>query len=157
MKRPLKFLLALLPFAAAEPRGVPPFAMHIHAYYTDELASDLREHCAYGLARRIVVTTDTERKRDDIQAIFAAAGRSVEVRLAPNRGRDILPFMDLFRDGGAGFDDEIWCHLHQKKSIGVTEFDELAVMVDTFRPLELGEAGTAVDDGKYAWSWVGGR
>ena len=36
-------------------------------------------------------------------------------------------------------------------------FDELAVMVDTFRPLELGEAGRAVDDGRYAWSWVGGR
>ena len=34
-------------------------------------------------------------------------------------------------------------------------FDELAVMVDTFRPLELGEGGAAVDDGKYAWSWAG--
>ena len=33
--------------------------------------------------------------------------------------------------------------------------DELAVMVDTFRPLELGEAGTAADDGRYAWSWSG--
>ena len=31
-----------------------------------------------------------------------------------------------------------------------------AVMVDTFRPLELGEGGLAVDDGKYAWSWGGG-
>jgi homogentisate 1,2-dioxygenase len=30
-------------------------------------------------------------------------------------------------------------------------------MVDTFRPLDLGEAGTAADDGKYAWSWSGGR
>jgi homogentisate 1,2-dioxygenase len=30
-------------------------------------------------------------------------------------------------------------------------------MVDTFRPLELGEAGRAVDDGKYAWSWIGGK
>ena len=29
-------------------------------------------------------------------------------------------------------------------SIGVEYFDELAVMVDTFRPLELGEAGLAV-------------
>ena len=38
-------------------------------------------------------------------------------------------------------------------SIGVEYFDELAVMVDTFRPLELGEGGRAVDDGKYAWSW----
>jgi homogentisate 1,2-dioxygenase len=41
-------------------------------------------------------------------------------------------------------------------SIGVEYFDELAVMVDTFRPLELGEGGTAADDGKYAWSWTGG-
>ena len=44
-----------------------------------------------------------------------------------------------------------------ERSIGVEYFDELAVMVDTFRPLELGEAGRAVDDGRYAWSWVGGR
>ncbi len=42
-------------------------------------------------------------------------------------------------------------------SIGVEYFDELAVMVDTFRPLELGEGGRAVDDGKYAWSWSQGR
>ena len=41
-----------------------------------------------------------------------------------------------------------------EKSIGVHYFDELAVMVDTFRPLELGEAGTASDDGKYAQSWT---
>ncbi|OFE17984.1 homogentisate 1,2-dioxygenase [Humibacillus sp. DSM 29435] len=38
-------------------------------------------------------------------------------------------------------------------SIGVHSFDELAVMVDTFRPLELGEGGSAVDDGQYALSW----
>ena len=40
-----------------------------------------------------------------------------------------------------------------EKSIGVHYFDETAVMVDTFRPLELGEAGRAVDDGRYAGSW----
>lgn len=38
-------------------------------------------------------------------------------------------------------------------SLGIESVDELAVMVDTFRPLELGEAGTASDDGTYAWSW----
>jgi homogentisate 1,2-dioxygenase len=42
-----------------------------------------------------------------------------------------------------------------ERSIGVDFFDELAVMVDTFRPLRLGEAGTAADDGSYAWSWSG--
>ena len=41
-----------------------------------------------------------------------------------------------------------------ERSIGVHYFDELAVMVDTFRPLRLGEGGQACDDGAYAWSWV---
>ncbi|HEX3789829.1 MAG TPA: cupin domain-containing protein [Pseudonocardiaceae bacterium] len=40
-------------------------------------------------------------------------------------------------------------------SIGVDFFDELAVMVDTFRPLELGEGGSAVEDEGYAWTWAG--
>ena len=28
-------------------------------------------------------------------------------------------------------------------------------MVDTFRPLELGEAGLACEDPGYAWTWSG--
>lgn len=40
-------------------------------------------------------------------------------------------------------------------SLGAERFDELAVMVDTFRPLGLGEAGQACDDGRYAWTWAG--
>ena len=40
-------------------------------------------------------------------------------------------------------------------SLGAEYFDELAVMVDTFRPLGLGEGGRASDDGKYAWTWSG--
>ena len=40
-------------------------------------------------------------------------------------------------------------------SIGVEYFDESAVMVDTFRPLEVGEAGLAVEDPAYAWTWAG--
>ena len=41
-----------------------------------------------------------------------------------------------------------------ERSIGAEFFDELAVMVDTFRPLELGEAARATDDGLYAYSWA---
>ncbi len=40
-------------------------------------------------------------------------------------------------------------------SLGVDYFDETAVMVDTFRPLELGEGGLACEDPSYAWSWAG--
>lgn len=42
-----------------------------------------------------------------------------------------------------------------EKSIGVHYFDELAVMVDTFRPLELGEGALACEDPGYAWTWAG--
>ncbi|HET8561179.1 MAG TPA: homogentisate 1,2-dioxygenase domain-containing protein [Marmoricola sp.] len=42
-----------------------------------------------------------------------------------------------------------------ERSIGVEAFDETAVMVDTFRPLELGEAGLATEDPAYAWTWAG--
>ena len=39
-------------------------------------------------------------------------------------------------------------------SIGVEYFDETAVMVDTFRPLDLGEAADACEDPRYAWTWA---
>ncbi|MFC9975176.1 homogentisate 1,2-dioxygenase [Spirillospora sp. NPDC127200] len=42
-----------------------------------------------------------------------------------------------------------------ERSIGVEFFDELAVMVDTFRPLEIGEGGHAAEDSGYAWTWAG--
>ncbi len=40
-------------------------------------------------------------------------------------------------------------------SIGKAATDEYAVMVDTFRPLGLGEAALACEDTGYAWSWAG--
>ena len=40
-------------------------------------------------------------------------------------------------------------------SIGVDYVDELAVMVDTFRPLGIGEAAASCEDTGYSWSWAG--
>lgn len=52
-----------------------------------------------------------------------------------------------------------YAHGHQPHAVaaplGVEFFDELAVLIDTFRPLEYGEAGRACDDPAYAWTWVG--
>jgi len=41
-----------------------------------------------------------------------------------------------------------------ERSIGQKETQELAVMVDTFRPLMVTEAALQIDDGKYYKSWV---
>jgi homogentisate 1,2-dioxygenase len=42
-----------------------------------------------------------------------------------------------------------------ERAIGAEYFDELAVMVDTFRPLDLCEAALASEDTGYAWTWAG--
>lgn len=104
--------------AGTETLPRPEFSIHVHAYYTEELADDIRRYAAYHLARRIVVTTDTAKKERQIEDIFATHGLSAEVLRVPNQGRDILPFMRLFHEDGPGCEDEIWAHVHQKKSIG---------------------------------------
>jgi homogentisate 1,2-dioxygenase len=43
-----------------------------------------------------------------------------------------------------------------ERAIGVEYFDELAVMLDTFRPLDLCEPGLSIEDTGYAWTWAGG-
>ncbi|HEX5740298.1 MAG TPA: homogentisate 1,2-dioxygenase [Pilimelia sp.] len=40
-----------------------------------------------------------------------------------------------------------------ERSIGADFFDELAVMVDTFRPLDLCDPAAACEDENYAWTW----
>lgn len=42
-----------------------------------------------------------------------------------------------------------------ERSIGKTVTNELAVMVDTFRPLKLTQQALDIDDGKYFKSWLG--
>lgn len=41
-----------------------------------------------------------------------------------------------------------------ERSIGQTETEELAVMIDTFRPLQLTENALKIDDGNYYQSWL---
>jgi homogentisate 1,2-dioxygenase len=41
-------------------------------------------------------------------------------------------------------------------SLGLDRIDEYAVMIDTFRPLALGDAAIACEDTGYAWTWAGG-
>lgn len=42
-----------------------------------------------------------------------------------------------------------------ERSIGQTETEELAVMIDTFKPLQITEQALGLDDGEYYRSWIG--
>ena len=43
-----------------------------------------------------------------------------------------------------------------ERSDGDDRTEELAVMLDTFRPLGLSDAALGVSDPDYPWSWAGG-
>lgn len=96
----------------------PEFALHLHAYFIDDLDREIGRRAAFARARRIVVTTDTGTKARRIEAIMRARGLRAEVLCVPNRGRDILPFLQLFAPGGPGGEHAIWAHVHQKRSAG---------------------------------------
>ncbi len=108
----------LAPYQTVEARNLPRFSLHLHAYYIDDLENDIKEYAIYHHAHRILVTTDSETKGNAICKIMNAANLFPEIEIVSNTGRDILPFINLFQPGGASDRDELWCHLHQKKSIG---------------------------------------
>lgn len=130
--------LRIAPYGEADPARAPAFNLHVHAFYPDDFAADLTRYAALRHAARLVATTDTAEKAALLTAAGEAAGVAVETRIVPNRGRDILPFLSLFDDPafaggetrkggdthggdatqGAG-DEEIWGHVHLKKSLGL--------------------------------------
>jgi len=95
------------------PRARRPCAV-IHVWYVDlleEILSALRDT---GLAFRIVLTVPAE-KEHEVRTELARLGVEAEVDVAPNRGRDILPFLRVARrllDEG----EDVVLKLHTKRS-----------------------------------------
>ena len=108
----------------AVPFGYPPSLLaappHIavichlhHAELGAEVLSYLRN---IPFTADLFVSTDTERKRCDLTALFASWKQGeVEVRMMPNRGRDIAPKLIGFRDVHDHY--EFVLHLHSKRSL----------------------------------------
>jgi homogentisate 1,2-dioxygenase len=84
----------------------------------------------------------------DSDEVMFYCGGDYEAR----QGSGIGPGSISLHPGGHSHGPQPGAHEH---TIGAEFFDELAVMVDTFRPLGLGEGGRASDDGAYAWTWSG--
>ncbi len=88
----------------------PPVGVFLHLFH-DDLAGMFGERLSVvDTAMRIYVSTDTEAKAGRIRASLPGA----EIRVLPNRGRDIWP--KLYGFGDAYDRHEIVLHLHGKKS-----------------------------------------
>ncbi len=146
------------------PVALPAYAVHVHAFYPEPLEAEL-SRAAFRHAARVVVTTDTEEKAARVAAAERAAGVPLDVRVVPNRGRDVVPFLEAV----TGADDEIWCHVHIKRSPALAETGEawrgflmaillggerLSSALALIRQAEVGLVG-AFDP--YVMGWTGSR
>jgi len=91
-----------------------------HIYYED-LADDLRERLSvFPVSADLLITTDTAEKQAWCQMLFGPLPQMrTEVRVVPNRGRDIAPKLLGFPDAHAR--NDLVLHLHNKPNREATE------------------------------------
>jgi lipopolysaccharide biosynthesis protein len=95
---------------AAQPSG--RVAVLLHAYYTEDLLEFQRALKNLGFPFALFISTDTEAKQAIIATVFAEW--TPDIKLMPNRGRDVAPKFVGFRAIYADYDFVL--HLHTKKS-----------------------------------------
>lgn len=113
-----------VPFEYAIEKGsiTPTIAVVCHMYYPDLLEEFKRYLANIPFSFDLFITTDTEHKKNEIvNGLLDWDKGAVDVRLAPNRGRDIAPKLISCRDVYDSY--EFFLHIHSKKS---PHFDLLA-------------------------------
>lgn len=91
-------------------------AVHAHIYYA-ELSPEIRRYLENIPARfDLYVTTDADTKAADIERFLAGIekARSLDIRVVPNRGRDIAPMLVELGETLARY--EVALHIHTKRS-----------------------------------------
>jgi predicted HAD superfamily hydrolase len=107
---------------AREPKG--EIAIHLHVFYPD-LAGELAEHLKnMPFPYDLYVSVATEQALEICRQLFADLPlcRKVDIRVVPNRGRDLAPMFCTFGAELSQYD--YIAHLHTKKSLhnkGATE------------------------------------
>lgn len=104
-----------LPLGYATSEGPQRVAVVLHAFHTGLLA-EFRAYLDHiPVPADLFISTDTEAKRTVVSACFADWSKgSVEVRVTPNRGRDVAPKLVGFAAAHERY--EYVLHLHTKSS-----------------------------------------
>lgn len=92
-----KYLLArnfLAPSSVAF-SGNKKVAVHLHVFYTDLLQEFIDAFSQFSFAYDLLITTDLEEKRGEIEAILADNQLSAKIFVTGNIGRDVLPMLKL--------------------------------------------------------------
>ena len=104
-----------IPFVAPVAHSVDRVAVIAHLFYV-EYAEEIRGYIEnIPVPADVFISTDTAAKKVELESIFASyAGGAVEVRITPNKGRDIGPKLIGFADVYSRYD--YFLHIHSKRS-----------------------------------------
>jgi len=96
-------------------------ALHLHVYYAELLPEIMRRLDLNRLRPDIFVSVPTDTIRADVQNELANySGNVIDIKVVPNRGRDVGPFLTSFGTTFVkGYD--IVGHLHTKKTADVQD------------------------------------
>lgn len=98
-----------------KPTVTPNVAVVCHMYYPEMLDEFKRYLSNIPFPFDLFITTDSEEKKNEITTGLLDWNKgAVEIRLAPNRGRDIAPKLITCRDVYERY--EFFLHIHSKKS-----------------------------------------
>ncbi len=93
-------------------QGGKKVALHIHAYYIENLPSLLHRLGAIGQHIALFITTDKAKKAKEIDSLVGRYSFEATTEVVPNRGRDIGPFIMMMKAHLSAFD--IVGHFHLK-------------------------------------------
>lgn len=95
-----------------QPKGKVALFMHI---YDHDMAEELASYAANLPADAdIFISTVSQKKKEVIAAAFSHLPNRVEIRVLPNRGRDVSALLTSFRD--VVMDYDVACVTHDKKT-----------------------------------------
>ena len=90
-------------------------AVQAHVFYTDLLDDIYQNVSVMPYKYDLLISTNTEAKKKEIEKYFNNKKMdNVEVKVYPNKGRDILPFIKQLK--GRINDYDFVCHIHTKRS-----------------------------------------
>ncbi|WP_019782229.1 rhamnan synthesis F family protein [Streptococcus sobrinus] len=93
--------------------GNKKVAIHLHTFYVDLLEDFLKQFSQLPFKFDLILTTDTEQKKIEIEQILDQHGFTGKIFITGNKGRDIIPMLKLKEELKAY--DYIG-HFHTKKS-----------------------------------------
>jgi ubiquinone/menaquinone biosynthesis C-methylase UbiE/glycosyltransferase involved in cell wall biosynthesis len=91
--------------------------LHGHFHYTDHFGNFLQALGANTQPCELVLTTDSAEKAAEIRATLRERGAEADIRIMPNRGRDIGPFLTVLEEAIGRCD--LLGHVHGKRSLHV--------------------------------------